>query len=123
MKAKSEVMKDLAKVRRRKIVIQKKTDGFDEIGNPVEKWDDWKTLRVERTSLWGREYYAARAVNEENTIEYTAKYVPFLDELNTVEYRIIDGKKIFDIKHIDPLKDDGMWLKIKALQSGVVDDG
>ena len=116
MKTKAEAMKDLAKVRRRKIVIQKKVDGFDEIGNPVEVWANWKTIRVERSSLWGQEYYAAKAVGEENTVVFTAKWVNFLDELNTVEYRILFEGKAYDIKNIDPLQDDGTWVKIKAVE-------
>lgn len=114
MKTKVEVMKDLARVRRRKIIIQKKVDGFDEIGNPVEIWANWKTLRVEQSSLWGQEYYAAQAVGEENTIVFTAKWVSFLDGLNTVEYRILFEGAAYDIKNIDPLQDDGTWVKIKA---------
>lgn len=114
MRTKAEVMKDLARVRRRKITIQKKVDGFDELNYPVEIWSNWKTLRVERTSLWGQEYYAAQAVGEENTIVFTAKWVSFLDGLNTVEYRILFDGKAYDIKNIDPLQDDGTWVKIKA---------
>ena len=114
MRTKVEVMKDLARVRRRKIIIQKKVDGFDEIGNPVEIWANWKTLRVEQSSLWGQEYYVAQAVGEENTIVFTAKWVSFLDGLNTVEYRILFEGVAYDIKNIDPLQDDGTWVKIKA---------
>lgn len=151
MKSKAEVMKDLAKVRRRKIVIQKKTEGFDEWENPVEAWVDWKTVWAERESLWGKEYFAARAVGEEGTIEFVIRHVGFLDELDTVNYRIVlesshhdfvsDGgglisaiqpvllqKRVdrtrrveYDIKHIDRLTDDGMWVKLRCLERD--DDG
>lgn len=116
IKSKTEVMKDLARVRRRKIVIQKKVDGFDSLNNPVKIWANWKTLRVERSSLWGREYYAAQAVGEEKTVVFTAKWVSFLGELNTVEYRILFDGKAYDIKNIDPMQDDGTWVKIKAVE-------
>lgn len=116
MKSKAEVMKDLGKVRRRKIIIQKKIDDFDDIGNPVEIWANWKTIRVERSSLWGQEYYAAQAVGEEKTVVFIAKWVSFLDDLNVVEYRILFDGKAYDIKNIDPLQDDGMWVKIKATE-------
>lgn len=115
MKNRADVMKDLLKVRRRRITIQKKIDDFDEIGNPIEVWSNWKSLKAEQTSLWGQEYYAAKAVGEERTIVFTVKYVSFLDELNSVEYRIVVDGKAYDIKHIDPIQDDGMWMKIKAI--------
>lgn len=117
MKSKAEVMKDLAKVRRRKIIIQKKTEDFDGIGNQIEVWKDWKTLKVEKAGLWGQEYYAAKAIGEENTVVFIAKWVSFLDDLNVVEYRILFDSVPYDIKNIDRVNDD-IWVKIKALRSG-----
>ena len=84
LKPKAEVMKDLARVRPYTIIIQKKTDGFDENRNQIEIWEDWKTLKADRTTLFGNEYYAAKAVNEEQTVVFIVRYVPFLEEINTV---------------------------------------
>lgn len=118
LKTKTEAMKDVGKVLRRKVVIQKLTVVEDEIGNQKKEWVDWKTLRVERSNLWGKEYYAAKAVNEENTLVFTARYGPFVDEINTVEYRALFEGKHYDIKQIDHIQDDGLWVKIKALERG-----
>ena len=117
MKTKAEVMKDLAKVRRRKIIVQKKSETVDEYDNPIEVWQDWKTLKAEKSNLWGREYYEAATVNEENTVVFTVRYVPFIDEMNTIEYRIIYNNKSYNIKNIDHVNDD-IWVKIKALEDG-----
>jgi len=116
MKPKADVMKDLARVRRRTIIIQKKIDGTTSIGEPVEIWSNWKTLKAEKTNLFGQDYYAAKAVGEEETVIFTVKYVLFIDEINTVEFRLLYDGKAYDIKHIDYLKDDDMWVKIKALE-------
>ena len=116
MKSKAEVMKDLAKVRRRKIIIQKKTLDFDSIGNQIEVWKDWKTLKAEKNGLWGQEYYAAKAVNEESTVVFTVRHVAFIDEIDTVDYRIMFENKAYDIKNIDRVNDD-VWVKIKVLRS------
>lgn len=116
MKSKPEVMKDLAKVRRRKIIIQTKTEDFDDIGNQIEVWKDWKTLKAEKEGLWGQEYYAAKAVNEQDTIVFTVRHVAFIDEMDTVDYRIMFEGKSYDIKNIDRVNDD-IWVKIKALRS------
>jgi len=119
MKSKADVMKDLGKVLRRKVVIQKFTVTEDELGNQTQEWVDWKTLRVARDNLWGQEYYAAKAVNEENTLVFTTRYAPFIDEVNAIEYRVKHEDKVYDIKQIDHLQDDGLWVKIKALERGV----
>lgn len=116
--AKRKKMRDLGKVRRRKITIQKKEIGFDEWENPVEHWVDWRSLWAERSNLWGEAYYAARAVGEAETIEFTVRDALFLEDVNTIDYQIVCGGKEYDIKHIDRLDDDGMWIKFKCLERG-----
>lgn len=87
--AKLDKMRDLRRVRRRKIVIQKLVEGEDEWGNVVSEWTDWRELWADRESLWGQEYFAARAVNEQNTVTFVLRYVPFLDELNMTHFRVL----------------------------------
>lgn len=118
LKSKAEVMKDVGRVLRRKIILQKFDVVKDEIGNQTREWKNWREIWVERTNLWGQEYYAAKAVNEENTLVFTARYAPFFKEMDTVDYRIKHDGKYFDIKQIDFLWDDGLWVKIKALERG-----
>ena len=119
LKTKSEVMKDVGKVLRRKIIIQKFTVIQDELGNQFQEWTDWQTVWAERNNLWGQEYYAAKVVNEENTVVFVIRDAPFIEEMNTLEYRIKHEDKVFDIKQIDRLQDGGLWVKIKALERGV----
>lgn len=119
MKSKAEVMKDLGKVLRRKIVIQRKETAPDQYGDITTKWNDWQTVRAERISLWGRDYYAAVTVGEEQTVEFIVRYVLFLENLNTDIHRLFYDDDIYDIKQVDYLKDDGMWLKIRALKRGI----
>jgi len=115
MKPKADAMKDLSKVRRHRIVIQQKIDDFDEHQNPVEYWSNWRVLKAERTELFGQEYYAAAAVGQEQTVVFTVRHVPFLDEMNTVEYRLLYDGKAYDIKHIDH-PPGAAWVKIKAME-------
>ncbi len=118
LKTKAEAMKDVGKTLRRKIIIQKFTIVEDEIGNQKKDWKDWRSVWAELNNLWGQEYYAARAVNEENTLIFTIRYAPFVNEMDTVNFRIKHEGKIYDIKQIDYLQDDGLWVKIKALERG-----
>ena len=117
MKDKKAAMKDLGRVCRRKIVIQRYSEQKDKWGDPSEaSWKDWKTLWAERSNLWGQDYYAAVAVGQEQTVEFTAKYVPFIDEIKTDTHRLNYDGDIYDIKQVDYLDDEGMWVKIKALR-------
>lgn len=116
---KIKAMKNVGLVRRRKIAIQKLEVLTDTIGQEYEEWVNWKELWVERNNLWGQEYYAAKSVNEENTLVFTARYVSFVDDIDSVNYRVLYNEKLYDIKHIDYLKDDGLWVKIKALERGI----
>jgi len=142
-------MRDLRRVRRRKIMIQKLTEGEDEWGNAITEWAPWRELWADRESLWGQEYFAARAVNEQNTVTFVLRYVPFLDQLNTTHYRVLftpvsihdddpttdityaissyqtgttrikkQLQTEYDIVHIDRLRDDGMWIKLRCQERG-----
>lgn len=121
LKTKDQVMKDLLKVRRRKIIIQKRVIDRDEYKNEIETWIDWREVWAERNQLFGSEYYAAKQLGEEKTVKWTIRYAPFVEELNTIDYRIIYNNDIYDIKDFDFLKDDSIWFVIKAEKSGELD--
>lgn len=115
MRPKEEIMKDLAKVRRRVIIIERKgPDTSDAVGNQIENWLPWKTLRAEKTQLWGQEYYAAAAVGQEQTVVFTLRRFPGLDVMDAINYRLLFEGRVYDIKHVDRLQDGSLWLKIKA---------
>ncbi len=116
MKPKAEVMKDLARVCRRKVVIQRKETATDEYGDTATTWADWRAMWAERSSLWGRDYYAALAVGEEQTVEFTLRYAAFLDELKTDTHRLFYAGEVYDIRQVDYLDDDGMWIKLRAVK-------
>jgi SPP1 family predicted phage head-tail adaptor len=115
MKPKAEVMKDLAKVRRRLITIEKRTLAFDAERNQVELWAPWKTLKAEKTQLYGSEYYAAAAQGEEQTVVFTVRKLDCLTEVNTTDFRLTYDGRAYDIKQVDQLQDGGLWAKIKAI--------
>jgi len=121
MKTKDQKMKDLQAVRKHKLIIQK-LDGttLDDDLNEIENWVDWKTVKAERLELFGSEYYEAKALGDEKTVKWKIKYVSFVDEIDTTDYRIVNARtdEIFDIKDTDYLQDDGQFFIIKAEKSG-----
>lgn len=99
-----------------RITIQKYTtittdNGFDE-----ETWLDYKTVWASMNNLYGKEFYAAKAVQSENTVEFTVRYSKDLEILNTKEYRIFWNEKSYNITFIDNIKYENRWLKIKAIE-------
>ncbi len=112
---KRDKMRDLQKVRRQKVTILEHTEKR-EYGSIVLKWEPWKTVWARRISLWGQAYFAARAVGEEQTVEFEVQWTPFLKEINTVDHRFeLDGVQ-YEIKHVDHLRDDGEWVKFRCLE-------
>lgn len=118
--ARRKVLRDVGKVRRRKITIQKAEWIEDEFLNKKRVWTDWRALWAERSNLWGQAYFAAKAVDEENTVEFVLRYVSFLDQLNTFDYQVVFEGTVYEIKQIDHMQDDGMWLKLRCLERGAI---
>lgn len=114
-----KAMRDVSKVRRRRITIRKLVEGQDKWGNPSTEKVDWLPLWVKRSTLWGQEYYAAKRVDEEQTIVFELPYCKKLEELNTIEFDILFEGEEFDIKHIDPLEDGGNFIKVRCLKRGL----
>ena len=98
-----------------RIVIQHKVDSFDAQQNPVENWSNWQEMWAEKTALFGQEYYAAKAVGEEQTVIFKIRRQWSADQMNTVEYRLLYDGKAYDIKHIDHLPGH-KWVKIRAIE-------
>ncbi|WP_061329214.1 phage head closure protein [Clostridium botulinum] len=112
---------------RHRITIQKYSTYQNDNGFDVRKWDDYKTVWASMNNLWGKEFYAAKATNSENTIEFIVRYSKDLEKINSKEYRIKtikdknatkekDKYRYFDITFIDNIKYENKWLKIKAIE-------
>ncbi|WP_434283570.1 phage head closure protein [Clostridium botulinum] len=112
---------------RHRITIQKYNTYQNENGFDIEEWDDYKTVWASINNLWGKEFYAAKATNSENTIEFIVRYSKDLEKINSKEYRIKtikdknatkekDKYRYFDITFTDNIKYENKWLKIKGVE-------
>ena len=95
---------------RHRITLQNLTTSISENGFELEVWEDYKTIWAAVSNLHGREYYAAAAVQAENTVKFTIRYLPGLDTAMRISFR----EKIYDIKAIDNIKYRNRFLEIKA---------
>jgi len=97
---------------RHRITLQKKITTTNENGFNVESWEDVKTLWAAATNLHGREYFAAAAVQAENTVKFTIRYLEGIDE----SMRILFQGRHYNITSIDNIKYQNRYLEIKALE-------
>lgn len=102
---------------RHRITFQKHTTTINENGFEVETWEDVKTVWAAASNLHGREYFAAAAVQAENTVKFTIRYLTGLDTTMRILFR---GKQ-YNITAIDNIKYQNRFIEIKAQE--VVSDG
>lgn len=98
----------------KRITIQKYTATQNKNGFDIEAWKDYKTVWASMNNLWGKEFYAAKAVQAENTVEFVVRYSKDLENINSKEYRIFWNNRAFNITFIDNIQYKNIWLKIKT---------
>lgn len=97
------------------VTIQQYVSGFDDIGNPSEEWQEYKTCYAYVNGLSGREYWEAAVVHGEDTVEFVFRWKPFFDSMNTKQYRLLFSGGIYDITSIDNIQFRNKTVKIKAV--------
>lgn len=104
----------------KRITIQKYTTYTTENGFDVQDWTSYKTVGASINNLWGKEFYAAKAVQSENTVEFIVRYSRDLEVLlekdGTKLYRVYWNKRVFDITFVDNIQYENKWIKIKAVE-------
>lgn len=95
-----------------RVTIQKLVMNVNENGFEVEAWQDYKTVWASVSNLTGREYYEAAAVQAEETVKFTIRYLSSL----TTDMRILFQGKQYNITSIDNIKYENKYIEIKALE-------
>lgn len=96
----------------KRITIQELKVNINENGFEIEDWIDFKTVWAGVTNLHGREYFEAAAVQMENTVKITIRY---LDGIDT-SMRILFKDKHYNITSIDNIKYRNRFIEIKAME-------
>lgn len=94
-----------------RITLQVLETAANDNGFELETWTDFKDLWAAITNLNGREYFAAAAVQAENTVKFTIRYT---DEIDAT-MRIIFKEKQYNITSIDNIKYANKFIEIKAI--------
>ncbi|KOC32549.1 phage head closure protein [Clostridium botulinum] len=99
----------------KKIVIEKLTIVTTKNNFDTEEWVSYATPWTSINNLYGREFWAAKAVNKEDTVIFTVRYSKKIADINKENYRIKFKDKIFNIIFIDNVKYENRLIKIKAI--------
>lgn len=110
---------------RHRITFQKLTSIINDNGYPEDVWTDVATVWASKNNLSGREFWGAKVVQSENTVEFGIRYASFVDEIDSRTYRILHGKKIveglevdrvYNITFVDHVDFKKVSVKIRSLE-------
>ncbi|APM39930.1 phage head closure protein [Clostridium kluyveri] len=97
---------------RHKITLQKLTTSTNENGFEEEVWEDYLTVWAAVSNLYGREYFEAAAVQAEETVKFTIRFIKDINESMMILFR----DKQYNITSIDNIKYRNKYMEIKALE-------
>ena len=102
---------DIGELRHR-IIIQKQEITTNENGFEEEEWTHVKTVWAGVNNLYGKEYFEAAAIQMENAVKFTIRYVAGLDTTMRVCFR---GKS-YNIISIDNIKYGNRFIVIQGVE-------
>ena len=97
---------------RHRITIQRRVGEINQSGFTTDTWEDVCTVWAGAANLHGREFFAAKAVQAEQTVKFTIRYRNGLD----TSMRIVFDGKPYNITAIDNIQYRNQYLEIKALE-------
>lgn len=97
---------------RHRIKLQSLETIVNENGFEEESWVDLRTVWASIKNLHGREYFEAAAVQKENTVKFTIRYIKDLD----TSMKILFKGKHYNIIQIDNIRYENKYIEIKALE-------
>lgn len=89
------------------IVTAASDNGFESIEPQV-----FRTVWAEVSNLHGKEYFQAQAVQAENTVKFTIRYLEGINQ----DMQILFGGKVYNIESIDHIKYQKRYMEIRALE-------
>jgi SPP1 family predicted phage head-tail adaptor len=95
---------------RHRITIQGIDITINENGYEIETPVVVKTVWAKVSNLHGREFFEAKAVQAENTVKFTIRYMSGLDQT----MQIVFQGKVYNINAIDNIKYRNEYMEIQA---------
>ncbi|URZ15330.1 phage head closure protein [Clostridium felsineum] len=106
----------------KKITIQRYNKSkivYDDEGNPTtDGWYDFTTKFASINNLYGNEFWSAKAVNQQDTVNFIIRYSKSISDIEKANgakiYRILWQDKIYNLDFIDNVNYSNTFYKIKA---------
>ena len=98
---------------KQRITIQKRTVTKVK-GVPTDQWDTFYSCWCGINSLYGSELYKALEIQQENILNFNVRYTKILENLNTKDYRVMWGTRVFNIIATDYYSFSKEKITIKA---------
>lgn len=112
-RTKVDAMRDVGKVYRHKIVIQKYVEIADKYGTPIgADWQDVMTVWASIEPLRGREYVEAQNTKAELTTRIRMRYRPGI----TPGMRVVYQGRTFDIQSVINVNEQNYHLELMCIE-------
>lgn len=102
---------DIGELRHR-IIIQKQEITTNENGFEEEEWVDYKIVWAGVNNLYGKEYFEAAAIQMENAVKFTIRYLAGLD----ATMRILFNHRQYNIISVDNIKYNNRFIVIQGVE-------
>lgn len=100
---------------RHRITIQSFVVEKDELGQESDgEWIDFKSMWANIKTMQGREYFAAAATQNENTVRFITRFIPGIDPSMRINYK----NRIFEIASVINDDEANKTLTIIAKEGG-----
>jgi len=97
---------------RHRITIRKILPVINENGFESEEPEEFRTVWAAVTNLHGKEYFEAKAVQAENTVKFTIRFLAGIDQTMQI---LFQGKS-YNITAIDNIKYRNKYIEIQAME-------
>ena len=79
---------------RHKIDFLQRTNGYDDYGEPIDTWTDFKTgIWASKEPLLGNEFFSALTIDSKVEVKFNMRYIPNI----TNDMRIRHGEEVYEI--------------------------
>lgn len=97
---------------RHRINVQRPIEAKDELGQIETTWEDVKMIWAMIKTVQGREYVAASATQNENSVRFVVRYTKGIDSTMRIVYK----DRVYEIENV--INDDEMNKTLTIIAKG-----
>lgn len=102
------------------VQLQQLTTATDAVGNQTAAWQTAATLRCRVNNLYGEDYWAAAAQNQQDTLVFVLRWCPVLATAmadgDLTRWRLQLGEAAYEIRSFDDVDFAHKLVKLRAVR-------